>query len=52
MINAIATVPEKFVTIAVDKLISYFSSIRSEALPILEFWEKIFVIAEIFPNGR
>ena len=52
MINAIATVPEKFVTRAVDKLISYFSSIRSEALPILEFWEKNFVKGFVVAETR
>ena len=52
MINALATVPVKFVARAVDKLVIYFTTINSEALPILEFWEKNLVKGYIVAETR
>ena len=52
MVNALATVPVKFVTRAVDKLVIYFTSINSQALPVLEFWEKNLVKGYIVAETR
>ena len=52
MINALATVPEKFVTRATDKLLAYFVTIESKALPILEYWEKNFVKGYVVAETR
>ena len=52
MINALATIPVKFVARAVDKLVIYFTTINSEALPILEFWEKNLVKGYIVAETR
>ena len=40
MINALATVPLRFVVRACDKLSSYLKSLNSAALPVLDYWEK------------
>ena len=52
MINALATVPERFVTRATEKLLAHFVNIQSQALPILEFWEKNFVKGFIVAETR
>ena len=52
MINALATVPLRFVTKALDKLLAYFQAVKSEALPILEFWEKNFVKGFVVEETR
>ena len=52
MINALATIPVKFVARAVDKLVIYFTTINSEALLILLFWEKNLVKGYIVAETR
>ena len=52
MINALATVPVKFVMRAFDKLYSHFQSIESKALPVLEYWEKKLVKGYLVEETR
>ena len=52
MINALATVPVKFVMRAFDKLYSHFQSIESKALPVLEYWEKNLVKGYLVEETR
>ena len=52
MINALATVPLKFVVKAFDKLYSYFNSVKSPALPVLEYWEKNLVKGYVVAETR
>ena len=52
MINALATVPIRFVTRAMDKLKEHFVAIESKALPVLEYWEKKLVKGYIVEETR
>ena len=52
MINALATVPLKFVVKAFDKLYSYFHSVKSPAIPVLEYWEKNLIKGYVVAETR
>ena len=52
MINALATVPARFVDKATEKLVQHFTTIQSEALPILEYWEKNFIRGYVVAETR
>ena len=52
MINALATVPLKYVQKAFEKLQSHFETIKSSTLPILEYWEKGLVKGYIVEETR
>ena len=50
--NVMETVTVKFVARTVDKLVIYFTTIKSEALLIHEFWEKKLVKGYIAAKTR
>ena len=52
MINALATVPVKFVMRAFDKLYAHFEAIGSKALPVLDYWEKKLVKGYLVEETR
>lgn len=52
MINALATLPVKFVSRAFDKLFEHFQAIESKALPVLEYWEKRLVKGYLVEETR
>ena len=52
MINALATVPLKYVENAFEKLLIHFKNIHSKFVPILEYWEKGLVKGYIVEETR
>ena len=52
MINALATVPVKFVMRAFDKLYAHFEAIGSKALPVIDYWEKKLVKGYLVEETR
>ena len=52
MINALAIFTLKFVVKAFDKLYSYFNSVKSPALPVLEYWEKNLIKGYVLSETR
>ena len=52
MINALATVPVRFVARAFEKLREHFQAINSKALPILDYWGKNLIKGYIVEETR
>ena len=52
MINALATVPLKYLDKAFEKLQTHFQNIKSSAVPVLEYWEKTLVKGYIVEETR